>query len=214
MRHVPWLKSLDVLDPSVTLAHSVWLDDEELDLIAEAGAVIAHAPVSNMYLASGVARVPEMRQRGITVALASDGSGSNNRQDMFEVLKATVLLAKVHNLDAMVLQPEDALMMACRGGPAAYGTPGDFGMIAPGQKADLVVVDLCSPMIMPVHRVMSALVFNASPRNIRDVIVDGRILIRDHELTTVNEAQIMADAQAAASELFRRANITSRLTST
>ncbi len=212
MRHVNWLASLGVLDPTVTLAHSVWLDDEELDLIAETGAVVSHCPVSNMYLASGVPRIPEMRERGITVALASDGPGSNNRQDMFEVLKSTVLLAKVSTLDAMVMQPEDVLVMACRGGAAAFGMPGEFGMITEGQRADMVVVDLQSPLVMPVHRVVSSLVFNVTPRDIRQVVVGGRIVLRDGELTVADEAKIMADAEAAARELHRRAGISSRLT--
>jgi 5-methylthioadenosine/S-adenosylhomocysteine deaminase len=212
VRHVPWLAGLGVLGPDVQLAHSVWLDDSELDLIAESGSIVVHCPVSNMYLASGVARIVEMLERGITIALASDGPGSNNRQDMFEVLKSTVLLQKIHHLDAMALQPEDALRMACRGGSAAFGMPGTFGTIEPGQRADMVVVDLRSPFVMPVHRVVSALVYNASPRDVRDVIVDGKIRIRDRELIGVDEAAILARAEHAATELFRRAGVPSRLT--
>ena len=211
MRHVTWLDSLGVLGPDMQLAHSVWLDDEELDLIAATGSVVVHCPVSNMYLASGVARIPEMRARSITVALASDGSGSNNRQDMFEVLKATVLLQKVHHLDPLLLQPADVLQLACRNGAAAFGLPGTFGMVAEGQRADLLVVDLRSPLVAPVHRVASALVYNASPRDLRDVVVDGRILIRDGRLVGADERRIMAEADKAARRLFDRAGITSRV---
>ncbi len=211
-RHVTWLDSLGVLGPDMQLAHSVWLDDEELDLIAATGSVVVHCPVSNMYLASGVARVPDMRARGITVALASDGPGSNNRQDMFEVLKATVLLQKVHHLDPLLLQPADVLHLACRNGAAAYGMPGAFGMLAEGQRADLLVVDLRSPFVAPVHRVASALVYNAGPRDLRDVVVDGRILIRDGQLTVADERRVMALADEAARRLFTRAGISSRVT--
>lgn len=211
MRHVEWLESLGALGPDVQLAHSVWLDDGELDLIASSGSVVVHCPVSNMYLASGVAPVVEMRRRGIAVALASDGPGSNNRQDMFEVMKATALLQKVHHLDATALQPEEVLHMACRGGAAAFGMPGAFGAIAAGQRADLVVVDLRSPFVMPVHRVPSALVYNATPRDVRDVIVDGRILIRDRDLVEVDEPGVLARAEAAALKLFERAGIPTRL---
>ncbi len=212
MRHVPWLDSLGVLGPDVQLAHSVWLDDDELDLIAASGSVVVHCPVSNMYLASGVAPVVAMRARGITVALASDGPGSNNRQDMFEVLKATVLLQKVHHLDALVLQPDDVLQMACRGGAAAFGMPAAFGVLAEGQRADLLVVDLRSPFVAPVHRVPSALVYNATPRDVRDVVVDGRIVIRDGTLLAADEGRIMAEADAAARRLFDRAGIKTRAT--
>ena len=211
MRHVTWLDSLGVLGPDMQLAHSVWVDDEELDLIAASGSIVVHCPVSNMYLASGVARLPEMRDRGITVALATDGPGSNNRQDMFEVLKATVLLQKVHRLDPLVLQPDDVLRLACRNGAAAFGLPGEFGMVAEGQRADLLVLDLRSPFVAPVHRVASALVYNASPRDLRDVVVDGRILLRDGQLVAADERQIMAKANATARRLFDRAGINTRV---
>ena len=212
VRHVEWLDSLGVLGPDLQLAHSVWLDDDELDLIAASGSVVVHCPVSNMYLASGVARVPDMRARGITVALASDGPGSNNRQDMFEVLKATVLLQKVHHLDALVMQPGEVLEMACRGGAAAFGMPDAYGTLAEGQRGDLLVVDLTAPFVAPVHRVDSALVYNASPRDLKHVIVDGRILVRDRELAVADERRIMAQADAAARRLFSRAGIDSRTT--
>ena len=211
-RHVTWLDSLGALGPDMQLAHSVWVDDDELDLIAASGSVVVHCPVSNMYLASGVAPVAEMRARGITVALASDGPGSNNRQDMFEVLKATVLLQKVHRLDPLVLQPEEVLQMACRGGAAAFGMPASFGMLAEGQRADLLVVDLGSPFVAPVHRVPSALVYNATPRDVRDVVVDGRIVLRDGRLLAADEHRVMAEAQSAARRLFNRAGISSRVT--
>lgn len=211
MRHVPWLDALGVLGPDTQLAHSVWLDDDELDTIAAAGAVVVHCPVSNMYLASGVARILEMRERGIPVALASDGPGSNNRQDMFEVLKTTVLLQKVHRLDAMALQPEDALEMACRGGARAFGMPGDLGSLSVGRAADLVVVDLGSPFVTPVHRPVSSLVFTASPADVRHVMVAGRWTVRDRRPTAVAVDEVVAEARRSAAALFHRAGIPTRL---
>ncbi|MEM9130933.1 MAG: amidohydrolase [Actinomycetota bacterium] len=211
VRHAVWLEDIGVLGPDVQLAHSVWLDDEELDLIARRDAVVVHCPVSNMYLASGVARILDMRARGIRVALASDGPGSNNRQDMFEVLKATVLLQKVHHLDAMALQPEDAITLACRGGSAATGIDG-IGMLAPGSLADVLVVALDSVFTAPVHRVPSALVFCASPADVRHVLVDGRLVIDDGAVVGVDEKALMAEASAAAGKVFARAGVESRLT--
>ena len=156
-RHIEWLAELGVLGPDFQLVHSVWLEDHEIDLVAKHHAIVVHCPVSNMYLASGVARIPEMLDKGITVALATDGPGSNNNQDMLEVLKTTALLHKVSSLNAMVLLPDDILRMACRGGAAAFGLPEKIGSIEPGKKADIVLVDLNTPMAMPVHRVPSAL---------------------------------------------------------
>jgi 5-methylthioadenosine/S-adenosylhomocysteine deaminase len=207
MRHVPWLDSLGVLGPDTQLVHSVWLDDNELDLIAARGASVVHCPTSNMYLASGVPRIPEMLARGIPVALASDGPGSNNRQDMFEALKTSVLLQKVHHLDPMIMQPEQALTMACRGGATAMGLGSRIGAIEPGRYADLVMVDLRSPFVAPVHRLASALVFNVTPRDVRHVIVDGEFVIRDATLLGCDEQQVLATAESACDQLFKRAGL-------
>jgi 5-methylthioadenosine/S-adenosylhomocysteine deaminase len=211
MRHVPWLDHLGVLGPDTQLAHSVWLDDGELDTIATSGAVVVHCPVSNMYLASGVARIVEMRARGIPVALASDGPGSNNRQDMFEVLKATVLLQKVHRLDAMALQPEDAITMACRGGARAFGHDASLGAIEAGRLADLVVIDTDSPFVAPVHRPASAVVFTVTPADVRDVMVAGRWVVRRGRPTSVDIDEVVTAARDAARSLFARAGIPTRL---
>jgi 5-methylthioadenosine/S-adenosylhomocysteine deaminase len=207
VRHVQWLHNLGLLGPDVQLAHSVWLDDDELDLVASSGATIVHCPVSNMYLASGIPRVVAMRERGINVALASDGPGSNNRQDMFEAMKASVLMQKVATLDPIVLQPEDALRMACRGGAQAFGLPEAIGALEVGRRGDFVVVNLESVFVAPVHRVPSALVFNVTPRDVRHVAVDGRLLVRDGELTTVDERSVLAEAHTAARAMFTRAGI-------
>lgn len=204
-RHVDWLDGLGVLGPDVQLAHGVWLEDDELDLIAARGSVVVHCPTSNMYLASGIAPVAEMRRRGIPVALASDGPGSNNRQDMFEAMKNGVLLAKISGLDPMALQPEDALWMATRGGALALREP--VGRIEPGAKADLVVVDLESPFIAPVHRFESALVFNATPRDVHTVIVDGRVLLSGRQLLGVDERAILAEARDRCRALFERSGL-------
>ncbi|NUQ36432.1 MAG: amidohydrolase [Caldilineales bacterium] len=208
-RHIEWLESLGLLGPGMQLVHSVWLSDHEIDLIAERGAVVVHCPVSNMYLASGVARVPEMRRRGIVVALATDGPGSNNSQDMMETLKVTALLHKVHTLDAMALLPEEVLWMACRGGAVAFGQPDQIGSIEVGKKADLILVDLDTPLAMPVHRVSSALVYNCGARDVDTVIVDGRILMRGKAITVLDEKALLARARAVCRTLFERAGIVS-----
>ncbi len=209
-RHIEWLAELGLLAPGMQLVHSVWLSDEEIDLIADSSAVVVHCPVSNMYLASGVARVPEMRAKGITVALASDGPGSNNSQDMMETLKVTALLHKVNTLDAMILEPEDVLHMACQGGTIAFGQPHRLGSLEVGKKADIILVDLDTPLAMPVHRVCSALVYNCGNRDVDTVIVDGRILMRDKEITILDEKALLARARQACTRLFARAGVVVR----
>lgn len=211
MRHVHWLDDLGALGPDVQLAHAIWLDDAELDLIAARDAVVVHCPVSNMYLASGVARIVEMRDRGITVALASDGPGSNNRQDMFEVMKTAVLLQKVSHLDPMALQPSDVLTMACRGGARAAQQARPAGTITPGAPADLVLVDLNSVYCQPVHRLDSALVFNCSPDRVRSVMVGGQWRLFDRHIVGLDESSILADAVQQARLVAQAAGLRSRL---
>ena len=206
-RHIEWLADIGVLGPHMQLVHSVWLDDNELDLIAKHKATVVHCPVSNMYLASGVARVPEMRQRGITVALGTDGPGSNNSQDMLEALKTTALLHKVHTLDATILLPEDVLWMACRGGATAFGLPQQIGSLEAGKKADILLVDLDTPLAMPVHRIPSALVYNASTRDADTMIVNGRILMQNKQILFLDEKAFLARARQTCARLFERAGV-------
>ena len=211
MRHVHWLDEIGALGPDVQLAHAIWLDDDELDLIAARDAVVVHCPVSNMYLASGVARILEMRARGITIALASDGPGSNNRQDMFEVMKTAVLLQKVSHLDPMAMQPSDVLTMACRGGARAAQQAAPAGTISSGAPADLVVVDLNSVFCQPVHRLDSALVFNCSPDRVRHVMVGGQWRMFNHHIVGLDEAAVLADAIQQARSVAQAAGLRSRL---
>jgi 5-methylthioadenosine/S-adenosylhomocysteine deaminase len=206
-RHVEWLARLGILGPDVQLVHAVWLDDNELDLAAKHDAIVVHCPVSNMYLASGAPRIREMRKKGIPVALASDGPGSNNNQDMLEVLKTTALLAKISTLDAMALLPADVLDMAFRGGALAMGLPHQIGSLQTGKKADVVLVDLNSPLAVPVHSVASALVYNQSGSAVDTVIVDGKILMENKQILCVDEEKLLADARQTCKKLFDRAGV-------
>ncbi len=205
LRHIEWLDSLGALGPGTHLVHSVWLSDREIDLIARRKAIVVHCPVSNMYLASGIAPITKLRQKGVTVALASDGAGSNNSQDMMETLKFTACLQKVGTLDAMALLPEDVLEMACRGGATTFGQPTLIGSLEVGKKADVVVVDLDSPFMMPVHKVPSALVYNARASQVDTVIIDGQIVMRNKQITVVDEKAVLARARTVSDKLFERA---------
>ncbi len=208
-RHIEWLARLGILGPDVQLVHSVYLDDHELDLVAESGAVIVHCPVSNMYLASGAARVTEMLGRGISVALASDGPGSNNNQDMLGVLKTTALLAKVSTLDANAILPHDVLRMACRGGARAFGMPDSIGVLEVGRKADIVLADMNAAFAVPVHNPVSAIVYCLNSGAVDTVLVDGRILMRDKKVLIVDEASVLKEARVACKKLLDRAGVQS-----
>jgi 5-methylthioadenosine/S-adenosylhomocysteine deaminase len=207
LRHVEWLESIGCLGPDTQLVHSVWLSEHEIDLIAQRNATVIHCPVSNMYLASGIAPIAELRRRGVTVALATDGPGSNNSQDMMEVLKFTACLQKVGTLDAMALLPNDVLEMATRGGARAMGLHSEIGRLEVGKKADITLVDLNAAHIMPVHRAPSALVYNANGGDVDTVIVDGQVLMRGKKVLVVDEEALLAECRAANRRLFERGEI-------
>jgi len=206
-RHIEWLEDLGILGPDFQLVHSVWLDDDEIDMVKKRDAIVVHCPVANMYLASGAARIAEMHRKGIRIALATDGPGSNNNQDMLRVLNAAVMLQKVSTLDAMALLPEDVIWMACRGGAASYGLPDEIGALEPGRKADAVLVDLNTPLAMPVHKVPSALVYNASTGDVDTMIVDGQILMENKEILVLDEDALLERARKTCADLFARAGV-------
>ena len=205
MRHGEWLDSLGALGPDVQLVHCVWMDADELDLVAERGAVVVHCPVSNMYLASGVAPLREMLKRGIPVALGTDGPASHNSQDLLETLKVAALLVKVDTGDASTLPPMAALRMVTTAGACLMGQ--SLGLLAPGAKADITLVNLNNARCMPVHRPESALVYNANGPDVHTVIVDGRILLDAGRVTTLDEGVLLAECRAAARRLLERAGV-------
>lgn len=204
---VRWLDEIGVLSDRWQLVHCVWLSPEEMEIVAERRSLIIHCPVSNMYLASGIAPVGEWRRRGIPVALATDGPGSNNSQDMLEVLKTTACLQKVGSLDAQALLPADVLEMALHGGARAMRLDGQIGRLASGALADIVLVNLARPHIAPVHSAASALVYNANGNDVDTVIVGGEVLVRAGKLTQIDEARLVADCQTAAEGIIARAGI-------
>ncbi len=202
-RNVPFFEDLGILGEDTQLAHGIWLDDDELDRVERHGATVVHCPVANMYLADGVARIPEMRKRGIPVALGTDGPGSNNAQDMMEVLKMGACLHKVTTLDPMVLQPEDMIEMACAAGSALLGRD-DLGRLIPGYKADLILVDWKKPHIAPVHKPASAVVYNANGNDVHTTIVDGKIVMEDRKIQFADEAALIDVCQERIGAIRRR----------
>lgn len=211
LRHVHWLDRLGLLGPDMQLVHAVWLDDSEIERVAETGTMVIHCPVSNMYLASGIAAVTKLLRAGVPVALATDGPGSNNSQDMLETLKFAACLQKVGTLDATALLPEDVLRMACvYGARAVAGQAGDLpysGRLVPGAQADLILVDLNSPRMQPVWRAASALVYNANGGDVDTVIVDGRVLMQGKRVTCLDEAALLNECRRAARALLKRAGV-------
>lgn len=200
--HIEWLANLGCLGPDTQLVHSVHVSDRELDLIAESGALVVHCPTSNMYLASGAAPVRKMLDRGIPVRLGTDGSGSNNSQDLLESAKIAALLAKHVTGDAQALLPADIVPMLVPIRGEGRALPQVW--LSVGGPADVTIVDLNNARCQPVHSVASALVYNASGADVHTVIVGGQILLDGGRVTTVDEAELFDECRAAAARLMER----------
>jgi 5-methylthioadenosine/S-adenosylhomocysteine deaminase len=196
--HIEWLADLGCLGADTQLVHCVHVSDAELDLIAGAGATVIHCPTSNMYLASGAAPVRKMLDRRIPIALGTDGSGSNNSQDLLECAKIAALLAKHATGDAQAALPEEIVRMLI--GPAAPG-------LQPGAPADITLVNLDNARCQPVHSAASALVYNASGADVHTVIVAGEILLDAGRVTMLDEAALLEACRRAAADLLRRAGV-------
>jgi 5-methylthioadenosine/S-adenosylhomocysteine deaminase len=204
--HIEWLHALGLLGPEMQLVHCVWVSEAEIDLIAESQSVVVHCPVSNMYLASGAAPLRLLLDRGVTVALGTDGPASHNSQDLLETLKIAALLAKVSTGQATALLPMEALRLVTSAGARFWGRE-DVGRIVPGGKADLTLVNLNTARSMPVHRPESAVVYSASGADVHTVIVDGRILLDGGQVTMLDEAALLAECRGAAKRLLERAGV-------
>jgi 5-methylthioadenosine/S-adenosylhomocysteine deaminase len=206
LREVEYLEALGILDEHCHIVHGVWLSDHELDLTGERHAQVVHNPTSNMALGSGVARIPEMLERGINVALGTDGVGNFNH-DMFNVIRSAPLLQAVHNRKPNILSAEQVLEMATRGGASALGMEGEIGSLEIGKKADVILLDLDRPHLAPYHNLVDAIVFGATAAEVKWVFIDGRVVVSQGDFTAGDEAQIMAEAQSAAQDLIGRAGI-------
>lgn len=157
------------------LAHCVWVSGEDMDVMARNGAVALHNPCSNMKLGSGFAPVPEMLNRGVRVALATDGAASNNNLDLWEEMRLCALMHKGNTLDATVIPARTALYLATRGGALALGYE-DVGCIAPGFQADLCLVDIDQPCYHPMTDLIHHIVYAGNSRDVELTMSSGRIL--------------------------------------
>jgi 5-methylthioadenosine/S-adenosylhomocysteine deaminase len=206
MRNVAYLDSLGISGAHVVLAHCVHLATPEMETLALTKTNVAHCPSSNLKLGSGLARVAETQARKISVSLGADGAACNNRLDMFTEMRTAALLQKLAH-GPEVLPAVRVLRMATIDGARALGLANEIGSIEVGKRADLIVVDLARLHSTPTPDVISALVYSAQPDDVRTTIIDGRVLMRDSQLTTLSEAAVIADANREGAALRARADI-------
>ncbi|MGZ8846364.1 MAG: amidohydrolase family protein, partial [Pyrinomonadaceae bacterium] len=205
-RNIAYLNALGISGSHVVLAHCVHLDTEEMEMLTRTRTNVAHCPSSNLKLGSGLARVAEMLARQIPVSLGADGAACNNRLDMFTEMRTAALLQKLAHGPEM-LPATRVLQMATIDGARALGLDSKIGSIEVGKRADVAVVDLHQVHSSPASDVVSALVYSAQTSDVRTTIIDGRVVMRDRQLLTLNESEVISEANREAAALAQRAGL-------
>ncbi|MDT5121984.1 MAG: 5-methylthioadenosine/S-adenosylhomocysteine deaminase [Acidobacteriota bacterium] len=206
-RNITYLNSLGITGQHVALAHCVHLDQTELEILASTGTHVAHCPSSNLKLGSGIAPIKEMLERGISVSLGADGAPCNNRLDMFTEMRTATLLQKVSH-GAETLPAQRALRMATIDGARALGLEQEIGSLEAGKRADVMIVNLdCLHSSPRPADITSAIVYSTQASDAQTVIIDGRVVMRDRELLTMNEPEVIEEANRESNLLRERAGV-------
>jgi 5-methylthioadenosine/S-adenosylhomocysteine deaminase len=183
-------------------AHCVHLTEGDIEILATKGVGVAHNPESNMKLASGIAPIPSLLKAGVKVGLGTDGAASNNNLDMLEEMRTAALLHKVSTQDPTVLSSYEALHMATLGGAEALGISHQVGSIESGKKADIVLLDFNKPHLYPRHQFCAHLVYAAKASDVDTVIIDGKIILEEGRLLTMQEEEILTNITRVTGELL------------
>ncbi|GMU62575.1 MAG: 8-oxoguanine deaminase [Myxococcaceae bacterium] len=201
MDNVSYFAHVGLLGPHTTLAHCVWLTAEEQRHLRESHTRVAHCPSANLKLASGYAKVPELLAQGVVVGLGADGAPCNNNLDLFVEMRLAALLHKPRT-GPTSMSAQEVLELATLNGAKALGLDGEVGSLEEGRLADLVTVELSQPHSTPTSDdVVSTLVYSGQSRDVRDVIVDGRVLMRERQILTLDERRVLASASRHAARL-------------
>jgi 5-methylthioadenosine/S-adenosylhomocysteine deaminase len=193
-----YLESLGFWGPRTLAAHGVWLNAADIQVLARRKVAVSHNPESNMKLASGTAKVPAMRKAGITVALGTDGAASNNDLDMFEAMRTAALLHKLTTGDPRAVPASVALAMATIDGARALQMDDRIGSLEPGKRADMILVSMAGARQTPIYDPISHLVYVAHGDDVTTTIVNGRILMRDRKVLTLDEPAVLREANEIA----------------
>ncbi|KAH7482079.1 5-methylthioadenosine/S-adenosylhomocysteine deaminase [Phytophthora ramorum] len=201
LRPLANLKRMGLLSDHFICAHMTQLTPDEMDDVAAAGAHVAHCPSSNLKLASGIAPVAEMLKRGVNVGLGTDGAASNNSLDMLGEMKLAAILAKAQTLESSSVPAVTALQMATLNGARALGLEKDIGSIEVGKRADVMAVECDSIEMLPMYSAISHVVYVAGREHVSDVWVNGKHLLDNHKLTTIDEAHVKETARKWATRI-------------
>jgi len=201
MTSIEFFESIGFLDGPTIAAHVVWPTETEIPILAERGVGVIHNPTSNMKIASGISPVTEMLRAGVLVGLGTDGAASNNDLDMWEEMRLAAFLQKVDRMDPEVMSAQTVLTMATSGGAEAIGLRDQIGALSIGMKADLIQVSFDDVHFVPTYDVISHLVYVADEQDVATVIVDGRVLMRDKVVLTVDTERVAHEARELAKRI-------------
>ncbi|MBF0413033.1 MAG: amidohydrolase [Desulfamplus sp.] len=199
---VKYLDDCGILDQNTLLVHTVWVTDEDIEIIRQRGSSISHNPESNMKLGSGIAPVLDFIRAGIPTGLGTDGSASNNNLDLFTEMDLAAKLHKIHRYDVGVLDVLSVVRMATIEGAKAIGLGDITGSIEIGKKADLIILDTHKPHLVPMYNPISHLVYSATGADVKDVIIDGKIVLNERKITTLDLDSILIKATEFAGHLI------------
>ena len=206
---VTHLKNLGVLDKNLLAVHTVWLTNEEVDLFKEYDVKVSHNPASAMRVL-GFAKIPRMLEKGICVSIGTDGAASSNRMTMIDEMWLTSLIHKGWRLDPTVVKAEEILTMATINGAKAMLWDDEIGSLEPGKKADLIIIDPNDAMMLPMHDPIANLVTAMRNTNVESVICDGKWIMKDRVILTLDEKAILEEAKARADVIREKAGIVLR----
>jgi len=204
---VEHLSKIGILKKGLVAVHAIHLTGDEKQLLDQSGAAAVHCPEANMKLASGAAPVQELLDMGAVVGLGTDGPASNNNLDLFEEMRSASLMGKLISGNPESMSARTVIHMATFGGAKALGMEDSVGSLEPGKKADVTIVALNKTHLTPLYDPISHLVYSAKASDVRDVIVDGKIVVREGQIMTVNEAELRAQVQARAVEIAKDLNL-------
>ncbi|MEM4593620.1 MAG: amidohydrolase [Zestosphaera sp.] len=207
MKPVDFAEWLGLVGPNVVLVHVVWVTDDEINTLAKTRTNVSHNPSSNGKLGSGIARVSDMLRAGVNVTLGTDGGPSNDNYDLIEEMHVAIILQNAYKMDPEALRAEDVLEMATIRGAEALGLSDKVGSIEVGKRADLITIKYWDPKLMPMNDPISHVVFAANGSHVQDVIVDGKIIMKNRNVLTLDEDEVLREVELRSSELFKRTGI-------
>ncbi|KAL5337187.1 hypothetical protein BJX70DRAFT_389398 [Aspergillus crustosus] len=211
--HTPmtYCSSVGLLSPSTVLVHMVHLDDTDITLLAESGTHVAHCPTSNAKLASGICRVPDLQTAGVNVGIGTDGAPCNNTCDLLQEMKLAAIIHKSVSYDPTAVPAESVLEMATINGAKALGLEESIGSLEVGKKADFVAIDARGINMQPWFNPVSAVVYTATGRDVDVVVVDGKMVVERGVLLSMDEGEIVREAQRASKEVVERAGLSEKV---